>query len=139
MKTTIIFCLLFICLSSIGQEKNPTKEEYLRKSKTIRTTGIVIGSVGTLLLIIGTSMTLSGLSDLDIFTPSDPSEEKKQRTADALAVTGGCLVLTSIPFFFIANHKKKIALGLKSENALQLRRYDLRQLAIPSLSLKLDL
>jgi drug/metabolite transporter (DMT)-like permease len=123
-KITICFLLLTLTLTSFCQD-NPTKADYLKKSKTQKTVGFILLGAGGIALV-----SISG-----------PNTELN--TAAGVVILAGAAIITSIPFFIASGHNKRKA------NAMALS-FDLQKNAwaklsdrylpfVPAITLKLPL
>ena len=105
-------CIILVVQSFCQANPVPlTREEYLKKRKNQNTTGWVLLTGGTTLLIIGGTI---GANFNGLFDPNRPqqSSPKNESLATILQITGGAATLASIPFFVAASKNKKKAMSV---------------------------
>ena len=147
MKNIILFAMLLIMsAASFSQQTEPspvlTKQGYLQKSKNQKTAGIVIASGGGLLASIGIIVWSGGFSaGLDFSNPDPNAGASERSTGNVLVITGGVVVLGSIPLFIASarNKRKGMSLSFKNETAPQIQNSSFVYKTVPSINLKINL
>ena len=134
----LLICLLIIlvaCHTSIAQ--NPTadsaKYQAAKKSKTQRTTGIVLLSAGGAIAIVGYAIGINNFpSDLP-----DMVVDNKQLSGTGALVTGMAMMVASIPFFVLASQNRRASLAVLNVPQWQMDTGLLTLRSKPQLSLTL--
>lgn len=108
-KTSLVLLLAAFCMSSYAQMNDSTyrqtvKNDFLRKSKNQRTTGIILLGAGAVLTITGAIM-MSNLQE----DPLNPGEWVEAGTGAGIATIGALSAVASIPFFISSGNNKKKA------------------------------
>jgi hypothetical protein len=111
-----------------------TKQDFLQKSKSQKTTAWIMLVGGAILT--GTGMAIGVNESTDAVVSPFTLEP-----GPVLLITGSVFMLSSIPLFMAANKNKKKAMSLtiKNEKALQLHKQKFVYKSIPSISLKVAL
>lgn len=130
--------------STIFCQENPIrlpaleKQDYLKKSKSQKTIGIVLLTSGSVIATVGLAMTLSNVSG--IFDPDNPPRHNST-TADILGYSGLVIAAGSIPFFIASSKNKKKAFGLSLKNDLipRIHKKIFFSYSVPSISISLNL
>ena len=111
----IIFSLAFLIftVSSFSQTSTGaafSRDYYLKKSKTQRTTGWILLGSGVCMVVVG------GLTYEQ--SPLLSSEPQPSNTlSDVLVISGLGAMVVSVPFFISAHHNKKMAASVAIKNA----------------------
>ncbi|TRX36465.1 tetraspanin family protein [Flavobacterium sp. ZT3R18] len=132
MKKTLIFLILLLFTAKGFSQTIPStefsKEDYLQKSKTQKTTGWVFLSAGVAITIVG----VIGFSN----TYDDWSDNSTD-TYGVLILSGPLIALGSIPFFISSgsNARKAATLSLNYQPILIPNQGSLVQSSQPSLSI----
>jgi hypothetical protein len=114
MKPILLTALLFFCPQVFSQETSPaqslTKQDYLKKSKNQKTIAWVLLGGGVLAGGIGVA---AGARSVCVGCPEKPKDQS------GWVITGGALMVSSIPFFIASskNKKKAAAISFKIEKA----------------------
>ena len=136
-KIIVLALLLIVSATSFSQQTTAspplTKQDYLQKSKSQKSTAWLLIGVGTAVLAgtlisAATSVCIGG------------GCTKKSFPAVAVGL-GGAAVVGSIPFFMASsrNKKKGMSLSFKNETAPQLQKDGFTNRSVPSLTLKISL
>jgi hypothetical protein len=141
-KISILIVLTAVTICSFSQVtdepvKPLTKMDYLRKSKSQRTTGFVLLGSGVALDIIGLATIPKNVT---LFHP-DPSVKHKANTAGWLLIAGTATMLASVPFFVSAqvNKKKVVGLTINTQQIQQLNKNSLQSINYPALTMRVRL
>lgn len=141
-KITIFLLLLILSAATFGQQTNPTppptKQDYLKKSKTQKKTAWILLGGGTVLAITGAAIP-SKVTDYG--NPLNPYDDKYSNNWSYLIGVGGLAMLCSIPFFIASgkNKRKAMNLSFKNELAPQVMESGFVYRSIPTLNLKINL
>ncbi|MCW3092613.1 MAG: hypothetical protein JWP81_3682 [Ferruginibacter sp.] len=146
-RVIIVIVCMSAMLSSFAQETSEasktllTKEDYLKKSKSQKTGGLVSLIGGGTLFLIGAVVATNDLSnDLDnLFT--DNTSTNHDALVSVLIITGGAAMLGSIPLFKAANRNKRkaYALSVVNDMAPRFQGSTVCYKWVPSISLKINL
>jgi hypothetical protein len=128
----LLLTLLLSSASLVAQER--TKDFYLQKAKKQKTAAWILLGSGAAIAAIGGIIQLnhennrSGGFDFDF-------------TGATIAIVGGVVCLSSIPFFIVSssNKKKGMSLSFSSGKAQQIRNRSFAYSPVPSLTLKVSL
>lgn len=136
MKKTILLISVLIIYNSVFSQDVLTKQDYLKKSKSQKTTAIIIAGVGAAVSFTGI---LLGIDDVGGIL--DPNDRKNTKAADVLIYTGLVIMAGSIPFLIASSKNKKKALSVSFNNQMlpQFRSGSFAYRAIPSLNFKISL
>jgi hypothetical protein len=111
MKPILSTTLLFLSLQVFSQETNPaqslTKQDYLKKSKSQKTTASVLLGSGVLAGGIGLA---TGAGSVCVGCPEKPKDQS------GWVIAGGTLMVSSIPFFIASSKNKKKATSISLKN-----------------------
>lgn len=135
MKKTFIFLiLLFFIIKGFSQTTPSTpfsKEDYLEKSKTQKTTGWIFLSAGIAMTAVGV---------IGFNNTYDDWNDNSTDAYGALILTGPLVALGSIPFFITSgsNARKAATLSLNYQPILILNQGALTQSSQPSLSVTIS-
>ncbi|MEO6613591.1 MAG: hypothetical protein ABIT05_12440 [Chitinophagaceae bacterium] len=143
-KTFPLLLLLALAMTSASQSttgQQETQTDFLKKSKILGATGIVLVSGGTALFLTGMVVYPK---DYDWLFGTTPEKDRQANTAGVLMVSGLVCVAASIPFFIVSAANKRKArntssLGFKMEKAMVLNQQSFSQCSYPALSLKIHL
>lgn len=146
MKKIIVFALLLIIsgasFSQPAVETQAVKTDYLQKSKNQKSAAITLVAGGGVLMLIGIPSWASGFSyGLDFSNPDREAGAVQMKSANALFIAGGALMLGSVPLF-IASAKNKLrglSLSFKKETATVVRNRSFVNRSVPSLTFKINL
>ena len=121
-----------------------TREDFLQKSKNQKTTAIVLAAGGGTLASIGLIEWSSGFSTgFDFSHPDTKAGSSEMNTGNALAITGGALALSSIPFFIASSKNKRRAMNattsFKMETAPVIQHKSFVSRSYPALIVKINL
>ena len=111
----LMVAIISVLFSAImhGQQLTPipslSKQDYLKRSKKQKTTGIVLLTSGSILATTGLAIALSDLSGL--FDPNEPARHNSA-TADILGYSGLVIPAGSIPFFIASSRNRRKAVTL---------------------------
>lgn len=126
MKKIIVFALLLLSsLATFSQQTEPsapsTKQDYLQKSKSQRTSAFILLGSGAALLAIAAPGNVS----FDILP--------------VLVIGGGAAIVGSIPLFIAAgkNKRRAMSMSFKNETAPVLQNSGFTSRVVPSLALKI--
>lgn len=135
----ISFLFIFYVYGSLGQQTNtqPDKASYLKKSKSQRTTAIILSGTGATAFFIGGAISLSNISH--IFDPNNNKDNSN--LAAAFTYSGLGLMAISVPFYFSSAKKKRMAMKMSFHNERYplLQRNNLVYKAMPSVFVKISL
>jgi hypothetical protein len=137
MKTPLVVLLLLITTASFAQ-RSKTADEYMARSKKLRTGAWILAGSGTAMLAGGTIL----LATADWEDDFNTDRETGQIVGGVLLIAGGVVcTLGSIPLFIIsARDKHKAAmLSFKNEYAPGIIKNGLAYKQVPSLVLKINL
>jgi hypothetical protein len=136
MKPILSTTLLFLSLQVFSQETNPaqslTKQDYLKKSKSQKTTASVLLGSGVLAGGIGLA---AGAGSVCVGCPEKPKDQS------GWVIAGGTLMVSSIPFFIASskNKKKATSISLKNQFIPTLQSNGLANKATPTLAVTISL
>jgi hypothetical protein len=131
MKKTIIFLILLLFIVKGFSQTTPStpfsKEDYLQKSKTQKTTGWVFLSAGIAITAVGV---------IGFNNTYDDWNDNSTDTYGALVLTGPLIALGSIPFFISSGSsaRKAATLSLNYQPILIPNQGSLAQSSQPALS-----
>jgi hypothetical protein len=131
MKKTIIFLILLLFIVKGFSQTTPStpfsKEDYLQKSKTQKTTGWVFLSAGIAITAVGV---------IGFNNTYDDWNDNSTDTYGALVLTGPLIALGSIPFFISSGSsaRKAATLSLNYQPILIPNQDSLAQSSQPALS-----
>ncbi|MBK7680007.1 MAG: hypothetical protein IPJ29_11495 [Chitinophagaceae bacterium] len=134
-KTVYLVILMAIAFSSFSQDTTTsaplTRQDYLQKSKSQKTTANILRYGGGALAVAGFLL----LSD-DVVNPKDNFS-----ASTVLICAGAAAAIISIPLRNAArkNEQQAMSLSFKNLQAPQLTNKSIVQRAVPSLSLKINL
>lgn len=134
-KIILVLCFGVISFRCIAQATGKTG--YLQKSKNQKTAAWVLLGGGALVEIVGVIVYPKNLSILG----NTQSELSRERTASVLLITGGAIMLSSIPFFVSSakNKRKAMSVSFKNEWVPQLQETLVSYKTLPSLSFTIGL
>jgi uncharacterized protein YdeI (BOF family) len=133
-KTIVLALLLIVSATSFSQQTKPsaafTKEDYLAKSKSQKTTAWALLGCGAGLVLIG-----------DLIGNSKGSSFSDAATGVVIAGAGVLCMLGSIPAFLASgkNKRRAISMSFKNETAPQFQKDGFTNRSVPSLTLKISL
>ncbi len=132
-KIIFSLTLLLVVLNSFSQTSAPTKDYYLKKSKTQKTVGWIMLVGGVTLFTVGL---ISGTKKL----VQDPLNAKAQGQA-FLVISGIGISLGSIPFLVSGknNARKAAAISFNNQKILYLQQDGFALKSQPTLTLKIKL
>jgi hypothetical protein len=139
MKLPCLVLMLLLSIHVFGQQTTPVvNTDYLKKSKSQKTTAWILLAGGTVLTTIGAGVALGGGLDCAY---GNPTCGKDQTLAVVLTISGSAAVLGSIPLFIAAgrNKRKAVSVSFKNEKSLQVQNHSLVYQPLPSLTLKITL
>jgi uncharacterized membrane protein len=145
MKSLILsLSLATLCFNSFSQQTTPapvlSKQDYLKKSKSQRTTGIVLASVGGVLVIAGAMLAVEGTAEEigGIFTGET---SRKDDNGAVLFIAGTACMIGSIPLFIASGRNRKLAMSMsfRYQHTDYWQKTLLAKKNIPALSLKINL
>jgi hypothetical protein len=131
MKKTLIFLILLLFMAKGFSQTTPktpfTKEDYLQKSKTQKTTGWIFLSAGIAITAVGV---------IGFNNTYDDWSDNSTDTYGALILSGPLIALGSIPFFISSgsNARKAATLSLNYQPILIPNQGSLAQSSQPALS-----
>jgi hypothetical protein len=152
MKTVLIYGILFLAGSNAAFSQlkdslpaslqiNPSlsliREDYLKKSRNQKTTGIVLGVGGAVLATAGLGIAMRNIAG--IFDPNDPP--KNEKLGDVLGYSGLGLMVASVPFLISGamNRKKAFHLFLENNTTIKVHNGNVLNISSPAFTLKLGL
>ena len=123
----LVICLFIVVSGSYAQQTEPspvmTREDYLKKSKSQKTTGFILLGIGA--------------ACLGIAAPGDVSFD----ALPVLVIGGSVAVLSSIPLFIASGKKKRKAMNMSASIDLQaiqdLNKVEMSPKYYPAISFKL--
>lgn len=142
-KIIVVALLLIISIVSFSQQTEPsatlTKQDYLQKSKHLNKSAWLCLSGGTALFLASIAVVPK---DYDVwYHDNTPKEDRQYHFAEALALTGFCSMLASIPLFIASHRNKKRSMSLSfiNETTPQLQKNSFVYRSVPSLKLRISL
>jgi MFS-type transporter involved in bile tolerance (Atg22 family) len=142
MKKLFVTVATIIFIASNCLSQSIEKNIYLQKSKNQKTTAWVLAGTGSGLFIAGVIVGLSNASKdvIDIYTLQVP-EKRDETLQNTLVITGGAVLLSSIPFFISSrtNKKKAISVTILTQPFHLLKNSQMLTANYPALSMKIRL
>ncbi len=147
----MIILVILTASSIFGQQMNLVPElsrhDYLQKSKNQKTAAFLL--LGSGVVVDGISLMISvahaskdaGTILINAFGGAAPPPKRSYKTENSLLIIGTTAILSSIPLFaFSAKNKKKaIRLSLENQMIRQVQNKSFVKIAIPSLSVHINL
>jgi hypothetical protein len=127
------FCIRVPAYSQADTSFSKMRAEYMAKSKKQHRAGWFLVGGGLAITTIGVLVQANS-------NEKNNGTEATDYTGSAIALFGGCLTITSIPFFIgAANNKRRATISFGKTNTMHLREGYFVKRAIPSVSLTLNL
>lgn len=154
MKLFLFITIFFIEYTSFSQQNNPsltfTKQDYLKKSKTQKTTALILTGGGLVMTTVALSIVveegIEAASDLfvniveDTQVNPDPTNDNSSITG-ALFYFGAASMIAGISLFISSskNKRKAMSLSFKNQSVPQIQNNNFVYRALPSLKLKISI
>ncbi len=137
MKSIFLVLMLVISTSLFSQQTTPVvNTDYLKKSKSQKTTAKIIAGVGAAVSLTGVLLIID-----DVGGSLDPNDRVNTKAADVLTYTGLVVMAVSIPFLIASskNKKKAAAVSFKMERIPGFQQRSFVYHSYPALSLKIGI
>ena len=133
MKTILIAIAVTLAIDSFGQDSIHTKQFYLNKSKSQKTTGFVLLAGDAALSVAGAIVFAQN------YTFDDDDYERSQ-VGGVMAAIGSAAMLVSIPFFISSKtNSRRAALAFGTQTVPQQMPYRFAVQRQPSIGVKINL